>query len=137
MNNRSRNQNLIYIFALVGVLVAIYVLYRLLTAGLQAYVALIAGIMLVIANAPELVRSLQQRQMGAAMHNTLVGLALIAYFFGAILLKPLFWPLSILLLIAAFPLMLNRVGVTRAYFNAGRNIASQARHLLRLRQRTY
>ena len=32
MNGRFRNQNWIYIFALVGVVVAIYVVYQFLTA---------------------------------------------------------------------------------------------------------
>jgi hypothetical protein len=136
MNRRYRNQNLIYLFALIGVLVAIYIVYQFLTAGLQAYVALIAGVMLLIANLPELMRAVQARQMGSAVHNTLVGAALVFYFIGEIVLKALFWPLAILMLFLALPLMLNRVGVARAYANAGRNIVSQARHLLRLRQRT-
>ena len=136
MNGRFRNQNWIYIFALVGVLVAIYVVYQFLTAGLQAYIALIAGIMLLITNLPELVRAVQARQLGSAVHNTLVGAALVSYFVGEIVLKALFWPLAILLIFLAVPLMLNRVGVARAYANAGRNVVNQARHLLRLRQRT-
>ncbi len=137
MNRRYRNQNLIYLFALVGVLVAIYVVYQFLTAGLQAYLALIAGIMLLIGNLPEFAKALRQRQFSSAVHNTLIGLALVSYFVGEIILKALFWPLSILLLFAAVPLTLNRVGVARAYASAGRNIASQARQLLRLRQRTF
>ncbi|PLS78784.1 MAG: hypothetical protein CYG59_16710 [Chloroflexi bacterium] len=136
MNRRLGNQNWIYIFALVGVLVAIYVVYQFLTAGLQAYIALIAGVMLLIGNLPELARALQQRQWGSAVHNTLIGLALVSYFVGEIVLKLLFWPLAILLLFLALPLTLNRVGVARAYANAGRNVVSQARQLLRLRQRT-
>jgi hypothetical protein len=136
MNGRSRRDTWIYVFAIIGVLVAVYVLYSLLTAGLQAYIALIAGVMLLIGNIPDLVRSLQQRELGTAMMNTLIGLALVTYFLGA-LLPWLFYPLSILLLVAAAPLAINRVGVTRAYVNAGRAIASQARHLLRLRQRTF
>lgn len=135
MHGRSRRDTWIYIFAIIGVLVAIYVVYSLLTAGLQAYIALIAGAMLLVGNLPDLARALQQRQLGAAMMNTLIGLALIAYFIGA-LLPWLFYPLAILLLLAAAPLAVNRVDVTRAYLNAGRAIANQARHLLRMRQRT-
>lgn len=135
MNKRLRNQNWIYLFALVGVLVAIYIVYQFLTAGLQAYLALIAGVMLLIGNLPELARALQQRQFGSAVHNALIGLALVSYFIGQIVLSIVFWPLAILLLFIALPLTLNRVGVARAYANAGRNIVSQARQLLRLRQR--
>lgn len=136
MNGRYRNQRWIYLFALVGVLVAIYIVYQFLTAGPQAYVALTAGIMLLIGNLPELARALRQRQFGSAVHNTLIGLALVSYFVGEIVLKLLFWPLSVLLLFGALPLTLNRVGVARAYANAGRNIVNQARQMLRLRQRT-
>ncbi|HEX6287684.1 MAG TPA: hypothetical protein VFZ66_00765 [Herpetosiphonaceae bacterium] len=136
MNGRSRNQTWLYILALVGVLVAIYFVYQLLTAGLQAYLALIAGVMLLLGNLPELVRSLQLRTLDKSMLNTLVGLALICYFLGTIILTPLFWPLSILMLVAALPLTLNRVGVARAYLNAARGLVGQARHLIRYRQRT-
>lgn len=137
MNGRNRNQNLIYIFALVGVLVAIYFLYGLLTAGVQAYVALIAGVMLLIGNLPELVRTLQQRLMGTAMFNTLIGLALISYFLGSAWATWIFYPLTIVLLLAALPLAINRAGATRAYLNTARNVAGQVRGLLRMRQRTF
>jgi len=136
MNGRSRSQTWIYIFALIGVLVAIYITYGLITAGIQAYVTLIVGIMLLIGNAPELVRSLQQRTIGVALHNTLIGLALISYFVGSAILTLLFWPLAVVLLLAALPLTLNRAPIARAYLRSARNVAGQARHLLRLRQRT-
>lgn len=136
MNGRSRNQTILYIFALVGVLVAIYILYGLLTAGVQAYIALIAGVMLLIGNTPELVRSLQQRVFGTAMFNSLIGLALICYFLGSVFLQLLFYPLTIVLLLAALPLAINRAGATRAYLNAGKTFVIQARSLLRMRSRT-
>ena len=136
MNGRYRNQNLIYIFALVGVLVAIYIVYQFLTAGVDRYLALAGGLMLLVGNLPDLVRSLQQRQVGTAMMNTLVGLALVSFFIGEIVLKALFWPLALLLLIAAAPLAINRAGATRAYLNTGRAVAGQLRGLLKLRQRT-
>ena len=136
MNRRPQTQTLLYILALVGVLFGIYVVYQLLTAGLQAYLALIAGAMLLIGNLPELVRSLQQRAIGTALHNTLIGLALVCYFVGSIIAQMIFWPLSIVMLFAALPLTLNRASVARAYLNGARTLASQALHLLRYRQRT-
>ena len=137
MNGRYRsNQTWVYILALIGVLVAIYVVYQLLTAGLQAYLALIAGVMLLIGNFPDLVRSLQQRRIDNSMLNTLIGLGLVAYFIGSIVFAPLFWSLSILMLIAALPLTLNRASVAKAYVNAGRTLFIQARHLFRYRERT-
>lgn len=136
MNGRSRNQNLIYIFAIIGVLVAIYILYGLLTAGVQAYIALIAGVMLLIGNMPELVRSVQQRSFGTPMFNSLIGLSLVSYFLGSALSQIIFYPLTIVLLLAALPLAINRAGATRAYLGAARTLASQARTLLRMRSRT-
>lgn len=134
MNGRTRNQTIIYIFAIIGVLVAIYLLYGLLTAGFQAYIALVAGIMLLIGNLPELMRTLQQRFLGTSMFNTLIGLALISYFLGSVALGIVFYPLALLLLIAALPLVLNRAAATRVYLNGARNVASQARMLLRSRR---
>lgn len=136
MNGRSRNQTILYLFAIVGVLVAIYILYGLLTAGVQAYIALIAGLMLLVGNIPELVRSLQQRVFGTAMFNALIGLSLICYFLGSALSQIIFYPLTIVLLLAALPLAINRAGATRAYLGAARTLALQARSLLRMRSRT-
>jgi hypothetical protein len=92
--------------------------------------------MLLIGNLPELTRSLQGRVIDNSLLNTLVGLALICYFIGSVLLAPLFWPLSILLLFAALPLTLNRATVARAYINGARSLFTQALHLIRYRQRT-
>lgn len=136
MNGRSRNQNILYIFAIVGVLVAIYFLYGLLTAGVQAYIALIAGLMLLVGNMPDLARSIQQRLLGVAMFNTLIGLALICYFLGSAWSQLLFYPLTIILLLIALPLAINRAGATRAYLSGARTVFNQARLLLRSRQRT-
>ncbi|HEY0607977.1 MAG TPA: hypothetical protein VGD58_34010 [Herpetosiphonaceae bacterium] len=137
MNGRYRNsQTWIYILALIGVLVAVYVVYRLLTAGLQSYLALIAGVMLLIGNFPDLVRSVQQRRIDNSMLNTFIGLGLVTYFIGSIVLAPLFWSLSIVMLIAALPLTLNRASVSKAYINGFRTLFMQARHLFRYRERT-
>lgn len=136
MNRRSRNETLLYILALVGVLFVIYILYGFLTAGVQAYIALFTGMLLLLGNLPEIVRSLQQRVLGNATMNGLIGMALIAYFLGSVALSILFYPLTIVLLIAAVPLALNRASVTRAYLNGARNVAGQARQAWRYRRRT-
>ncbi|WP_029215351.1 hypothetical protein [Kallotenue papyrolyticum] len=135
MNRRSRYDTWIAVFAIIGALVVIAVLYRLLTAGLQSYVALIAGALLVLGNLPELLRALQGRVWGAALMNTLIGLALISYFLAA-LLPWLFYPLAILLLLAAVPLAVNRTDVARAYLRGARTLGLQLRQMLRARQRT-
>ncbi len=136
MNGYSRNQTLLYVFALIGVVVAILVVYRLLTAGLQSYLALIAGSMLVIGNVSDLTRTLQQRQLGVAMLNTLVGLGLICYFLGVAVSTIVFWPLSILLLLAALPLTISRAGAAQAYLRGAQTLVGHARVLWRARQRT-
>ncbi len=129
-------QRYVYIAAAIGLLVGVYLVYQLLTAGLQSYLAVIAGVMLLIGNAPELVRSLQRREVGLAMLNTLVGAALVSFFLGSILTKIVFWPLAIVLLGLALPLTINRAGVAGAYLRGLRQLFGQARHLMRMRSRS-
>ena len=129
-------QRYVYIAAAVGLLVGIYLVYQLLTAGLQSYLAVIAGVMLLIGNAPELVRSLQRREIGLAMLNTLVGAALVSFFLGSILAAIVFWPLAIVLLALSLPLTINRVGVAAAYLRGARQLFGQARQLMRMRSRS-
>jgi hypothetical protein len=129
-------QRWIYIAAAFGLLVGMVLVYRLLTAGLQSYVAVIAGVMLLIGNAPELVRSLQRREIGLAMLNTLVGGSLVCFFLGTLIAKIVFWPLAILMLALALPLTINRAGVASAYLQGARQLFGQARQVARLRSRT-
>ena len=128
-------QRYVMIAATVGLLVGMYLVYRLLTAGLQSYVAVIAGVMLLIGNAPDLVRSLQRREWGLAMHNTLIGLALVSYFVGSLILRVVFWPLALVLLVLALPLTVNRAGVAGAYLRTIRQLFWQARQLIAWRSR--
>ncbi len=140
MNQPTRTvqipQRYLTIAIIVALVIGVFLVYRLLTAGLQAYLALITGVMLLIGNAPELVRSIQRREIGLAMLNTLVGLGLIAYFVGTITIAPLFWPLSIVFLLLALPLTINRAGIAGAYLTGLRQLISQARVLLRFRSRS-
>ncbi len=139
MNGRGRfniPQNWLYIAAAVGILLAIVLVYRFLTAGLQAYLALIAGVMLILGNAPELIRGISRREFGAPLLNTLIGAGLVSYFFGMVLSTLIFWPISIVLLGLAVPLVFGRAKVTGAYLNAGRNLYFQARQLWGARSRS-
>ena len=129
-------QRWVYIAAAFGLLVGMLLIYRLLTAGLQSYLALIAGVMLLIGNAPELVHSLQRRDLGAAMLNTLVGLALVSYFIGSIVLKVVFWPVALVLLALAIPLVFNRAQMAGTYLNTARLLLIQVRQLMRTRSRS-
>ena len=140
MNQSTRGlhipQRYVVIAAAIGIVLAMFLVYQLLTAGLQSYVAVIAGTMILIGNAPELIRSFQRREMGLAMLNTLVGLALVFFFIGSLLAKIIFWPLTILLLGLALPLTVNRAGVARAYLSGARQLFWQARMLMRWRSRS-
>lgn len=135
--NRPKNQVWLYVLALIGVIVAAVVLARLLTAGYQAYLALIAGAMLLIGNSTEIVQAVRRRTLGIPVMNLLVALALILFFVGRVLGELLFWPLSILLLILAVPLATRRADVARAYVRGARALFDQLRTVWRARQRTW
>lgn len=130
------SQRYVWIFAIFGLLVGVYLVYRLLTAGLQAYLALIAGIMILIGNAPELWRALQRREFGLAMLNTLVGLALIGYFIGTIMFPFIFYPIAIIALGLALPLTLNRANIAASYMRGLQQLFGHARQLARWRSRS-
>ena len=130
-------QRYLYIAAAVGLLVGMLLIYRLLTAGLQSYLALIAGVMLVLGNMPEFFRSVQRRELGVPMLNMLVGFALVAFFVGSLLLKVVFWPLAIVLLALALPLTIGRARVAGVYMGALRTLFLQARQLTRFRSRSF
>ena len=140
MNRQMRGpripQRWLAIAAVVGLLVGIFLVYRLLTAGSLAYLAGISGTMLLIGNAPDLVRSLQRRELGLAMLNVLVGLALVSYFIGSIAGTIIFWPLAIMLLGLALPLTVNRAGIAGAYLRGARQLFGQARQFVRWRSRS-
>ncbi len=135
MNGRMRNQSWLYIVVLVGVVVAVFLFARLLAAGFQAYLALIAGVLLLIGNSTEIVQAVRTRTWGIPLMNLLVALALILFFVGKVLGWLLFWPFSILALLLALPLASRRAGVARTYMRGARSVAAQARALWRLRQR--
>lgn len=136
-NGRNRKEWIMYGLAIVGVLVLVSVTYRLLTAGLQSYVALFAGVMLLIGNIPELVKGVQQRLLGLPLFNILIGAALVLYFLGIVVSKLVFFPLTILLLLAALPLAINRAGATRAYLNGARTVATRIGGVISRRPRTF
>ena len=140
MNQQGRTvqipQRYVIIGSVVLLLFGIFVVYRFMTAGLQSYMAVIAGVMLLIGNAPELVRSIQRREIGLSMMNTLIALALVCYFIGRIIFPFVFWPLSVLMLVLALPLTINRAGVAGAYLRGLRQLFSQARMLMRFRSRS-
>lgn len=136
MNGRMRNQSWVYVAVIVGVVVAALLFTRLLLAGFQAYLALIAGALLLVGNSAEIVRSVRTRALGIPAMNLLIALALILFFAGKVLGSFLFWPLSIVALVLAAPLASRRAGVARAYVRSARSLLAQAWAWWRMRQGT-
>ena len=135
MRNQSRSQLWLYVAVMVGVVLLVIVFGRLLAAGFQAYLALIAGSLLLVGNCAEIVRAVRTRTLGIPAMNLLIALALILFFVGKVLGTLVFWPLSIVALVLAVPLATQRAGVARAYVRSARSLAAQARTLWRMRQR--
>ncbi len=115
----------IYLYIGIGILavIIISVIGGLLSAGVQAYFAVAAGALLVLANLRDL---LSGAVAGAALMNTMVGAALIFFFLGSAFGWIWYIP-ALLLLIAATPLALRRVDVYTIYLDAARSIAVNLR----------
>ncbi len=112
--NWNLSSRTIYIAIAVGVLLAGLLVYGLSVAVTQAGLALVTGAMLLVGNAPELVRSMQRRELGLALLNTLIGVALVSFFLVKWLGFVFYLPLIAALIFAA-PLMLNRVAIANTY----------------------
>lgn len=115
----------IYLYIGIGILavIIISVIGGLLSAGVQAYFAVAAGALLVLANLRDL---LSGAGNSAALMNTMVGVALIFFFLGSAFGWVWYIP-ALLLLIAATPLALRRVDVYTIYLDAARSIAVNVR----------
>lgn len=115
----------IYLYIGIGILavIIISVIGGLLSAGVQAYFAVAAGTLLVLANLRDL---LSGAGSSAALMNTMVGVALIFFFLGSAFGWVWYIP-ALLLLIAATPLALRRVDVYTIYLDAARSIAVNVR----------
>ncbi|MBA3943963.1 MAG: hypothetical protein H0X37_05305 [Herpetosiphonaceae bacterium] len=129
--NKQYGRTTIYIALAVGAIIFGFLVYGLTHAITQASLALVAGTMLLIGNAPELVRTLRQREIGLAMLNTLVAIALLSFFLvhwlGFIFYVPLIGSLLL-----ALPLTMDRVGVARTYLGVAKAVILQLRHFIRL-----
>lgn len=118
----------LYLYIGVGILVVIAVslIGGLLSAGVQAYFAVAAGALLVLANLRDLIGGRASVNNGAALMNTLVGVALIFFFLGSAFGWIWYIP-ALLLLVAAVPLALRRATVYTAYLDAARGMAMGVR----------
>ncbi len=106
----------IYIAVAVVAIIALWLLMGLLTAGIQAYFALICGIVLLAANARELLTLGMRSEMASPLMNMLIGLALVFFFLGSAFGALLFIP-AILAVLLAVPLALRRGAVAPLYLD--------------------
>ena len=115
----------------VGVLVVlgIWLLSGFIRASMEAYFALIVGVLLLLGNLRDLFFNAYPQRSNVALLNSFLGGSLVFYFLGNGGFPPLGWiwyiPAVLLLLIAA-PLMLGRAAVYTAYVGAARSIADGA-----------
>ena len=126
----------LYLYIGVGILavIAVSLIGGLLSAGVQAYVAVAAGVLLVLANLRDLIGGRAGTNSGAALMNTMIGVALIFFFLGSAFGWIWYIP-ALLLLVAAAPLGLRRATVYTAYLDAARGMAMGVRRAVGGRSR--
>ncbi len=115
----------LYIYIGIGIaaIIVVSIIGGLLSAGVQAYFAVAAGILLVLANLRDL---LSGTNSSAALMNTMIGAALIFFFLGSAFGWIWYIP-ALLLLVAAVPLGLRRADVYTVYLDAARSMATNVR----------
>jgi len=115
----------IYLYIGIGILAVVIISFigGLLSAGVQAYFAVAAGALLVLANLRDL---LSGTGSSAALMNTMVGAGLIFFFLGSAFGWVWYIP-AVLLLVAATPLALRRADVYNVYLGAARSMAVNVR----------
>ncbi len=115
----------LYIYIGIGIaaVIIVSIIGGLLSAGVQAYFAVAAGILLVLANLRDL---LGGTNSGAALMNTMIGAALIFFFLGSAFGWVWYIP-ALLLLVAAAPLGVRRADVYTVYLDAARSMATNVR----------
>jgi len=129
----------IYLYIGIGILLllGIWLLMGFLRAGIDAYFALVVGILLVLGNLRDLIASPFQGRGQVSLMNTLLGASLGFFFLGR---GPLglrgYVPAIILTLIAA-PLMLGRAVVYTAYVNTARKAIGTVKSAVGSRIKTY
>ena len=121
----------LYLYIAIGILVliALWFLFGLLTAGITAYFSLAAGILLVLGNLRDVIANPYPQKANTALINTLIGVALVMFFAGSAFGTLWFIPAVLLLLVAA-PLMLGRAEVYASYMLAARTTADGVRRVI-------
>lgn len=121
----------LYLYIGIGivVLIALWFLMGLLTAGITAYFSLAAGVLLILGNLRDVIMNPYPQKANTALLNTLIGAALVFFFVGSAFGFLWFIPAVLLLLLAA-PLMLGRAEVYATYMLAARNTANNVRRTI-------
>jgi hypothetical protein len=119
---RNLSPWLVYGAIAVALLIGIYLVLSLLTAGFNKHFALVAGLLLLLINARELMQGWSNRDIRMPLANALMGVALVFVWLTAI--SALFWLPAIGLAIAAVPLGIGRATAT-SYIGAARSAAER------------
>lgn len=121
----------LYLYIGIGILVliALWFISGLLTAGITAYFSLAAGILLVLGNLRDVILNPYPQKANTGLLNTLIGAGLIMFFVGSAFGALWFIPAVLLLLLAA-PLMLGRAEVYATYMLAARNTVDGVRRTI-------
>jgi hypothetical protein len=127
----------LYIGAVVVVLLAVWLLMGFLRAGIDAYFALVVGILLVLGNLRDLIASPFQGRGQISLMNTLLGASLVFFFLGRGPLGLVGYIPAIALALIAAPLMLGRAVVYTAYVNSARKAIGTVKNAVGGRIKTY
>jgi len=122
------------------VLLGIWLLLSFFRAGIDAYFALITGILLVLGNLRDLIANPYPNRSNVSLLNTLLGGGLIFFFLGKggfPPLGPIWYVAALVLMLIAAPLMLGRAAVYTAYLGTARRAIGTVRQAVSNRIRTY
>lgn len=139
-NSQGIPQMYIYIGIGLLVLIGIWFLMGFVRAGVEGYFALAAGILLILGNLRELIRSPFVGRENTALLNTLIGGSLITYFLGRGGFPPIgivWYAIAIVLLLVSAPLMLGRASVYGAYVQQGRKALGTVKNVVGSYMRTH
>jgi hypothetical protein len=129
----------VYVYLGVGILllIGIWLLFGFLRAGIDAYFALVVGILLVLGNLRDLIASSIQGRSQVSLMNTLLGASLVFLFLGRGPLGVAGYLQAVILMLIAAPLMLGRAVVYTAYANTARKAIGTVKNVVGSRIKTY
>jgi hypothetical protein len=129
----------VYLYIGIGILllIGIWLLMGFLRAGIDAYFALVVGILLVLGNLRDLIASPYQGRGQVSLMNTLLGASLVFFFLGRGPLGLMGYVPAIILTLIAAPLMLGRAVVYTAYVNTARKAIGTVKSAVGSRIKTY